>query len=123
MLAHTRCMSEIQRLGVQKRWSDVVLHRGTAYFVEVADDPSVDAEAQIRQVLKQVESRLASFGSDMTKLLQVIVYLPQPEDLAIFNQLWDAWLPEGHAPSRACIHAALAAKEYRVELVVTAAVP
>lgn len=115
-------MSEIQRLGVQKRWSDVVLHRGTAYFVEVADDPTVDAATQIQQVFRQVETRLASFGSNMNQLLQVIVYLPYPEDLPIFNQLWDAWLPEGQAPSRACIHAALAANGYRVELIITAAV-
>ncbi|MFM8172510.1 MAG: Rid family hydrolase, partial [Pirellulaceae bacterium] len=44
-----------------------------------------------------------------------------PEDLATFNSIWDAWVPAGHAPVRACIHAALAAPGYRVELVVTAA--
>ncbi len=115
-------MTDIQRIGVQKRWSDVVIHRGTAYFVEIPDDPTLGLEDQIRQVFSQVESRLAGFGSDMTKLLQVMVYLPEPEDFGTFNELWDAWLPEGHAPSRACVHCPLAAKGYRLELVLTAAV-
>jgi enamine deaminase RidA (YjgF/YER057c/UK114 family) len=51
-----------------------------------------------------------------------MIYLPHPEDLAEFNRLWDAWVPTGHAPSRACVHAQLAAQGYRVELVLTAAV-
>lgn len=115
-------MSSIQRLGVTRRWSDVVIHHGTAYFVEVPEDATGDARSQISRVLQQVEARLKSFGSDPTKLLQVTVYLPQPEDLAVLNELWDAWVPEGHAPARACIHAALASPEYRIELIVIAAV-
>ncbi len=114
-------MSHIERIGVTRRWSDVVIHQSTAYFVEVPDDPMVDAHSQILQVLRQVDDRLASFGSDKTRLLQITIYLPFPEDFALFNQLWDAWVPEGHAPSRACIHAALAAPNYCVELVIVAA--
>lgn len=115
-------MSNIQRIGVTRRWSDVVIHQGTAYFVEVPDDATGDAQSQISQVLRQIDERLQSFGSDMTRLLQVTIYLPYPEDFSLFNQLWDAWVPDGHAPSRACIHAKLAAPAYRVELVIVAAV-
>jgi enamine deaminase RidA (YjgF/YER057c/UK114 family) len=114
--------SKIIRHGVTTRWSDAVVHRGVVYFVEVPDDVSLDAPCQFTQVLEQVDKRLAEVGSDRTGLLQVIIYLPQAEDLVTFNERWDAWIPKGHAPSRACIHASLAAKEYRVELVVTAAV-
>jgi enamine deaminase RidA (YjgF/YER057c/UK114 family) len=114
-------MSQIQRIGVTRRWSDVVIHHDTAYFVEVPDDPACDPHSQISQVLQQVDERLASFGSDKTRLLQVTIYLPFPEDFALLNQLWDAWVPDGHAPSRACIHASLAAPGYRIELVIVAA--
>jgi enamine deaminase RidA (YjgF/YER057c/UK114 family) len=116
-------MSHIQRIGITRRWSDVVIHQSTAYFVEVPDDATGDARSQFMQVLKQVDERLQSFDSDRTRLLQVTIYLPFPEDFSLFNQLWDAWVPEGHAPSRACIHAALAAPAYRVELVIVAALP
>ena len=115
-------MSDIIRHGVTRRWSDAVVSGGVAYFVEVPDDPSQDARGQFGQVLAQVVSRLQLVGSDLTRLLQVVIYLPEPADLPVFNELWEAWLPVGHAPSRACIHARLAAPQYRVELVITAAV-
>jgi enamine deaminase RidA (YjgF/YER057c/UK114 family) len=111
----------IERHGITKRWSDAVVYGGVAYFVEVPDDPKGNAKEQFSQVLEQVDRRLMQLGSDRSRLLQVVIYLPDPEDLSLFNELWDAWVPQGHAPSRACIHAALAAKEYRVELVITAA--
>ncbi len=114
---------EIQRHGVSRRWSDIVVHRGTAYFVEVPDDPTKPPTDQFQQLFRQVEERLASVGSSKNNLLQVTIYLPFPEDLPTFNELWDQWLPVGHAPSRACIHAELAAPGYRAELIITAAVP
>ncbi len=115
-------MSKIERLGTTKRWSDVVIHRETAYFVEVADDPTADLAGQTDQVFSQVESKLRTIGSSLEKLLQVVVYLPNPMDLAAFNAKWDDWIPTGHAPSRACVHAALVSPDYRVELVIQAAV-
>ncbi|MES2788896.1 MAG: RidA family protein [Planctomycetota bacterium] len=114
-------MADIIRHGVTRRWSDAVVHNGVAYFVEVPDDPSQDASGQFRQVLAQVVARLQQVGSDPTRLLQVMIYMPEPADLAAFNELWEGWLPAGHAPSRACIHAQLASPLYRIELVVTAA--
>jgi enamine deaminase RidA (YjgF/YER057c/UK114 family) len=112
----------IQRLGVTKRWSDAVIHRDVAYFVEVPEDPEESSTAQFVRVLEQLDRRLAEVGSDREHLIQVLIYMPDPEDLLQFNELWDAWVPDGHAPVRACIHASLAAAGYRVELVVTAAV-
>lgn len=115
-------MSEIVRHGVTQRWSDAVVHGHTAYFVEVPDDPKLPAAEQFAQVLRQIDARLEQVGSDRTRLLQVMIYLPDPADLPEFNRQWDAWVPAGHAPSRACVHTALAAPGYRVELVLTAAV-
>jgi enamine deaminase RidA (YjgF/YER057c/UK114 family) len=111
----------IERYGVSQRWSDLVAHRGVAYFVEVPDDPTADAASQFSQVLQQIDARLALVGSTREHLLSVLIYLPNPEDLPLFNSLWDAWVPMGHAPSRACVHAQLAAPGYRVELILTAA--
>ena len=115
-------MSEIVRHGVTRRWSDAVVHQGTAYFVEVPDEPTLGPAEQFHQVLAQVDTRLAQLGAEKTRLLQVLIYLPEAGDLTMFNEIWDAWVPEGHAPSRACVHAPLAAPGYRVELVITAAV-
>jgi enamine deaminase RidA (YjgF/YER057c/UK114 family) len=113
-------VSEIARYGVTARWADAVVANGVAYFVEVPDDPSLPAREQFQQVFRQVEARLVQVDSDMQHLIQVLVYLPEPSDLQDFNELWDKWIPTGHAPSRACIHTQLAAPGYRVELVLTA---
>jgi len=115
-------MSELVRYGVTQRWSDAVVVGGLGYFVEVPDDVSSSPAEQFEQVFRQVDARLAQIGSDKTRLVQVLVYLPYPADLGTFNALWDAWIPTGHAPSRACTHPQLAAPGYRIELVITAAI-
>ena len=114
-------MSEIVRLGASRRWSDVVIHAGVAYWVEVADDPAQDARGQVRQVLDQIDATLLRLGSQRDSLLQVLIYLSDLKDAAILNELWDAWVNEGNAPVRACVQTGLASP-YRVEMVITAAV-
>ena len=113
-------MTEIRREGVTKRWSDAVVHNGTVWFVEVADDASADVRGQVAQILAQIDGRLGLVGSDRTRLLQVTIYLADLKDAPVLNELWDAWVPAGHAPSRACVQAGLA-PGYRVEMVITAA--
>ena len=114
-------MSPIERHGVTRRWSDAVVHHGIAHFVEVADDPAHDMRGQVTQILAQIDLRLALVGSDRTHLLQVLIYVTDIANVQTLNELWDAWVPEGHAPSRACVQAGLATG-YLVEMVVTAAV-
>ena len=114
-------MSDIVRHGVTRRWSDAVVHSGTAYFVEVADAPQQPVAGQVEQILQQIDRRLSLLGSDRTRLLQVLIYLADLNDVAVLNAQWDAWVPEGHAPARACVQAGLA-KGYAVEMVITAAV-
>ncbi len=114
-------MNHIQRHGVTRRWSDAVIHGETAYFVEVADDPQQDIGGQVSQILAQIDGRLALVGSDRTRMLQVLIYLADLTEGPALNVLWDAWVPEGHAPARACVQAGLA-PGYRVKMVITAAV-
>lgn len=42
-------------------------------------------------------------------------------DFAAMNAVWDAWVPEGNAPARACGESKLATPEYLVEVLVIAA--
>lgn len=51
---------EIQRYGNSKRWADVVVYRGVAHWVEVADDMSLDARGQIAQVRAMVQAGLGA---------------------------------------------------------------
>jgi len=114
-------MSEIQRYGNSKRWADVVVHRGVAYWVEVAEDMSLDARGQIAQVLAQIDATLGMIQSDRTRLLQVLVYIADLKDSEVLNELWDGWVPADHPPVRAMVQVGLG-KACKVEMVVTAAV-
>lgn len=114
-------MSDIQRYGNSKRWSDVVVHRGVAHWVEVAEDPSQDAGGQVQQVLSQIDATLVQIGSSREQLLQITIFLADLKDAPALNAAWDAWVPAGHAPVRACVQAGLS-PGYLVEMVITAAV-
>ena|SRR5690348_2867971 len=114
-------MSDIVRLGSSRRWSDVIIHSGTARWVEVAEDVSGDARSQIAQVLQQIDATLVQVGSDNTRLLEVLIFLADLNDAPILNELWDHWVPQGNPPIRACVQAGLAAGLH-VEMLVIAAV-
>jgi len=111
----------IRRYGNSKRWADVVVHRGVAHWVEVAEDMSLDANGQIVQVLAQIDATLEMIKSDRTRLLQVLVYIADQKDAEVLNELWDAWVPAAHPPVRAMVQVGLG-KACKVEMVVTAAV-
>ena len=50
-----------------------------------------------------------------------MVWLADMSDFAAMNAVWDAWVPEGHTPARACGEAKLATPDYLVEFIITAA--
>jgi len=54
--------------------------------------------------------------------LQCTIWLADMADFAEMNEVWDAWVPAGCAPARACGEAKLARPELKVEIIVTAAV-
>ena len=112
----------IKRYGTTVRWSDAVVHQGTAYVVEVPATPEADAQAQFVEVLAQLEATLQKVGSGKEQLLMCTIYLADIADRATFNAVWDAWLLPGTAPVRACIQVALADPDYCVEIQAIAAV-
>jgi len=42
-------------------------------------------------------------------------------DFAAMNEVWNAWVPDGHAPARACGQVKLAREELLVEIIIDAA--
>lgn len=112
----------IERRGTTALFSDSVVHQGTVYLVEVPSELSDGVAAQTENLLASVERLLVQAGSDKSRLLMVTIYLKDMADYATMNAVWEAWLPNGCAPARACVQAVLANPAYRVEMVVTAAV-
>jgi enamine deaminase RidA (YjgF/YER057c/UK114 family) len=54
-------------------------------------------------------------------MLSATVYVRDMKDFAAMNAVWDAWVPAGHAPARACVEARMARPELLVEISVIAA--
>ena len=100
--------------------SQIVVHGETVYLAGQVGTGETVAE-QTRDMLDRVDALLAEAGSRRENILQAIVWLADMGDFAEMNAVWDAWVPDGHAPARACGEAALAAPEFRVEIIVTAA--
>lgn len=113
----------IQRLHVEKRYSEVVIHNGTLYLAgQLADDYSGDIRQQTRETLANIDRMLAEAGSDKSKILSVTIYLKDMDaHYDGLNAEYDAWVAEGVAPARACVEAKMYKPEVLVEMMVVAA--
>lgn len=113
----------IQRLDPGPRMSEASIHNGVVYLAgQVADDATQDIVGQTRQVLAAIDDLLARAGSDKSRILRAQIFLADIGEFSGMNAAWDAWVPAGNAPSRATVEAKLARPEWKVEIVVTAAV-
>lgn len=116
-------MTNLTRVNVAKRLSDMAVYNGVAYLAgQVADDATQDITGQTTQILTAIDKLLATAGTDKTRLLMVQIFVANMKEFDGMNKAWDAWVPAGHAPPRATIEARLASADYKVEIVVTAAV-
>ncbi|MBX3603111.1 MAG: RidA family protein [Rubrivivax sp.] len=112
----------VQRFDVGSRLSEMAVHNGVCYLAgQVAADASQDMAGQTRQVLAAVDALLARAGTDKSRILMCQIFVADMAEFAAMNAVWDAWVSPGHAPPRATVQAALARPEWRVEIVVTAA--
>jgi enamine deaminase RidA (YjgF/YER057c/UK114 family) len=113
-------MSDITRLRTNQRMSQAVIHGDTVYLAgQVSDAP--DVGGQTRDILASIDGLLAECGSDKSKILMATIWL---SDIGTFDQMnaeWDAWVPDGHAPARACVESKLAGPQFLVEIRVVAA--
>lgn len=89
---------------------------------QVATDKFADITTQTTTMLEEVDKLLLQAGSQRDHILSATIYLKDMQDYDAMNKVWDSWLPEGHAPARACVQAAIAEPEYLVEVSVIAAI-
>ncbi|UWQ80337.1 RidA family protein [Leisingera sp. S132] len=114
-------MSEITRSHTTQRMSQIVTHGDTVYLAGQVGTAGASVAQQTQDCLDKIDALLAEAGSDKTRILQTVIWLADMKDFAEMNAVWDAWVPEGHAPARACGEAKLAREDFLVELIVTAA--
>ena len=89
---------------------------------QVGKDSTKGIAEQTETMLEKVDALLLQSGSDREHMLSATVYVRDIKDFAAMNEVWDAWVPEGHAPARACVEARMARAELLVEISVVAAV-
>jgi len=107
-----------------ERASKIVIHNDVIYLAgQVAEDAEADIQEQTRSTLARVDAALAEAGSDREHLLSAVVYLRDIDNhFALMNEVWNAWVPNGHAPARACVEAHMERPALLVEISVVAAV-
>lgn len=111
----------IRRIDVGPRMSDIVIHNNTIYLAGQVGAPGASVAEQTKAVLASIDELLAKAGSDKTKILQAIIWLADMNTFGEMNAVWDAWVPQGHTPARATGEAKLATPDYKVEIIITAA--
>jgi enamine deaminase RidA (YjgF/YER057c/UK114 family) len=113
--------NDIQRLQTNARMSQVVIANGVVYLSgQVPDTAGASIDVQATEILTRIDRLLASAGVDKTRVLTANVWLSDPKHFDAFNAVRDAWVPLGHAPTRACVQALLMRPGLDVEVAVTA---
>jgi enamine deaminase RidA (YjgF/YER057c/UK114 family) len=113
----------IERMETGTRMSRVVIHGDTVYLAGLTANKTVGQSlaAQTEEILGLIDGLLAKAGTDKSKLLKATIWLSDIRTVDEMNKVWDAWVPAGCAPARACIEALLQGPERKVEIQVAAA--
>lgn len=114
-------MTDISRIATGQRMSQAVIHGDTIYLAGQVGTPDAPVAQQTQECLDKVDALLEQCGSDRTRLLQAVIWLKDMADFDEMNAVWDGWVPEGHAPARACGESRLALPGLAVEVTVIAA--
>lgn len=106
------------------RMSKAVVHNGTVYLAgQVPSDASADMGGQTEQVLARIDDLLDAVGTSKEHLLSAQVWVSSMAEVEEMNAVWDAWVVPGRPPARAAVEARLRDPQWKVEIMVTAALP
>lgn len=113
----------IERHHIGPRMSQIVVHGDTIYLAGIVAQANKGKSVaeQTREILSTIDAYLSQVDSDKTKILSATIYLADMASFAEMNAEWDGWVVEGATPARATVEAKLAAPDYKVEIMVTAA--
>ncbi|AUQ73474.1 RidA family protein [Phaeobacter piscinae] len=114
-------MTQIERSHTGPRMSQIVKHGETIYLAGQVGTAGASVAQQTQDCLDKIDTLLAEAGSDKSRILQCTIWLSEMADFAAMNAVWDAWVPEGQTPARACGEAKLARPDFLVEMIVVAA--
>lgn len=111
----------ITRIDSNHRMSQAVIVNGMVYLAGQVGAGSTVGE-QTRAALDSIDDLLSRSGSDKAHLVNAMILLADMSDFDEMNTIWDAWIADGGPPARASGEARLAGPQYRVEIIVVAAI-
>ena len=91
-------------------------------------DRDLAVERQLEALFREIGwiegdlTELGEAGTDKAHILMCQIFIKDLADFAAMNEVWEDWLAPGDAPPRATVQAQLARPQWKVEMVVTAAV-
>lgn len=112
----------IRRIDANPRLSQAVIHGNTLYTAGQVGAPGKSVTEQTRAVLASVDRLLKEAGTDKSKVLQAVIWLADISDFEEMNDVWDAWVDGKNVPARATGEVKLSTPDYKVEIIVTAAI-
>ena len=114
----------LKRYETNKRMSQLVEVPAGATMLhfagQISSDRTLDLEGQTRNILDKIDAMLVSAGSERAGIVSAMIWLSDIRNRHDFNRIWDAWVPEGCAPARACVEARLAEPSDLVEIQIVA---
>ena len=114
-------MSDIKRIGVGARMSEAVCYNGIVWVAGQVGKPGGTVAQQTKDCLAEVDRILAEAGTDKSRVLSAQIWLADIATFSQMNAVWDKWVSPGNTPARATGEAKLATPDYKVEVIVTAA--
>ncbi len=114
-------MTDISRIEPGPRMSQAVVHNGIAYLAGQVGAPGGSVTEQTRAVLAEIDRLLAAAGTSKARLLTAQIWLADIGTFGEMNAVWDAWVDGANPPARWTGEAKLATPDYKVEIIVTAA--
>ena len=105
------------------RSSSIAVVNGLAYMTVIPPLPiSQDSSAadQARAIFAEIERRLASVGSDKSRIAHITIWLSHLLHFREVTEVWNDWVDPENPPVRACAEVNLANANLKVEMIVVA---
>ena len=112
----------ITRIEPGPRISQAVVHNGVVYLTGQNGTPGASVEQQTRETLDAVDRLLALAGSHKSRILSTSLWLADINDFDVVNVVWEAWVDRDNPPARATGEVKMITPDYKVEVIVVAAV-
>ncbi len=113
-------MTDIKRIEAGKRMSQVAIYGDIVWLSGQCGTAGDSITRQTQQALEKVGKLLEQAGSDKTRIVNTVIWLAKIEDYDEVNAVWDAWVPNGLAPTRSCCEARLGGNGYDIEIICVA---